>query len=86
MLGSYFLNNGYVEEFVIKQKSFLIKVSDRKTETLLMAIKNSIQKGTTISSDCWHAYNSELLKPSVFNNYTVNHAYNFVDLTTGVHT
>jgi len=67
------------------KKSFLIKVPDRKTGTLLLAIQNNIQQGTTIYSDCWHAYNTELLKSSGYH-YTVNHSYNFVDPTTGAHT
>jgi len=68
------------------KESFLLKVPDRKTGTLLTAIKNNIQEGTTIYSDCWRAYNTELLKSSGFHHYTVNHTYNFVDPTTGAHT
>jgi len=67
------------------EELFLIKVSDRKTGTLLTAIKNSIQEGTTIYSDCWCAYNSELLKSSSFNHFTINRTFNFVNLTTGVY-
>jgi len=41
------------------KESFLIKVPD-KTGTLLLAIQNNIQQGTTIYSDRWRAYNTEL--------------------------
>jgi len=58
--------------------SFLIKVPDRKTGTLLLAIQNNIEQGTTIYSDCWSAYNTELLKSSGFVHYTVNHSYKIV--------
>lgn len=68
------------------KESFLMKVPNRQTETLLTAVKNNIQEGTTIYSDCWRAYNTELLRESGFDHYTVNHTYNFVDPTTGAHT
>lgn len=54
-----------------------------------MAIKNNIQASTTILtiySDCWRAYNTELLKSSGYDHYTINHRYNFFDPTTGAHT
>jgi len=46
--------------------------------------KNWIWKGTTIMSDCWHAY--DCLSSEGLMHQRVNHSQNFVYPTSGAHT
>ena len=63
---------------------FMVPVEKRDTDTLLAIIKDKIEPGTTIISDCWKAYNC--LSDSGFKHLTVNHSINFVDPHTHAHT
>ena len=65
-------------------KLFLVAVGDRLKDTLHAVIETWIEKGTTIYSDCWKAYNS--LGEKNYNLLQVNHNVNFVDPSTGCHT
>lgn len=56
---------------------FMVPVERRDSETLLSIIKDRIESGTTIISDCWKAYNC--LSGNGFRHLTVNHSINFVD-------
>ena len=63
---------------------FLVPVETRNAETLLQVIKDYIESGTTIISDCWKAY--QYLTSEGYTHLTVNHSINFVDPDTGAHT
>lgn len=63
---------------------FMVPVDKRDSETLLRVIKDKIEPGTTIISDCWKAYNC--LSQSGYEHMTVNHSMNFVDPDTQAHT
>jgi transposase len=65
---------------------FLTLVPDRGAATLLGKIKEHIEEGSVIYSDCWRGYNSDELIAAGFKHYKVNHKYNFVDPETGAHT
>lgn len=71
-------------ESLNKSKCFFVPVPNRSAQTLVSIIKNRIEPGTTIISDCWRAY--DCLKNEDYNHLTVNHTYNFVDPDTGAHT
>lgn len=66
------------------KKCFLVPVSDRGKDTLLKVIKEWVLPGTTIMSDCWKSY--DCLTDEGFQQETVNHSKNFVDLDTDAHT
>lgn len=63
----------------------MVKVPDRKVETLLAAIRDSIEE-SIIYSDCWKAYKINNLDDADFKHYKVKHYFNFLDPETGVHT
>lgn len=67
-------------------RCFLTQIPDRKAETLLAAIKENVEEGTTIFTDCWKGYKSEDLEDAGFAHFTVNHSYNFVNPEDGTHT
>ena len=66
------------------KKCFFRCVADRTADTLVNIIKECVQPGTTIYSDCWKAY--ARLNEEGFHHLTVNHSLNFVDPESGVHT
>lgn len=63
---------------------FMVPVEKRDTATLLTIIREKIEPGTTIISDCWKAY--DCLSNSEFKHLSVNHSLNFVDPDTKAHT
>ncbi|XP_068242337.1 uncharacterized protein [Palaemon carinicauda] len=63
---------------------FLVPVETRDRDTLLSLIKERIEPGKTIISDCWRAYNC--LAEEGFKHLTVNHSLHFVDPQTQAHT
>ena len=62
----------------------MVPVDKRDSHTLLKCIKDYIEPGSTIISDCWKAY--DCLSDEGFRHLTVNHSVNFVDPQTGAHT
>jgi transposase-like protein len=64
--------------------TFLVPVKDRTTDTLMAVIRDWIEPGTTVISDCWGAYHG--LGSQGYTYQTVNHSIEFVDPTTGAHT
>ena len=63
--------------------NFIAIVEDRKEETLLNLIKQWIEPGTTIISDCWKGYVN--LSRHGYIHKTVNHSVEFVN-EEGFHT
>jgi len=66
------------------KETFLVKVPDRSFATLMSKIHQNIEKGITVYSDCWRAYNA--IQDNGYQHFTVNHSYNFVDSSTHAHT
>ena len=54
-------------------RTFLVPVPDRNADTLVAIIRDSIEPGTTVISDCWGAYRN--LNSQGFTHHTVNHSY-----------
>lgn len=67
-------------------KLFLLTVPDRTKETLTHTITTWIEPGSTIYSDCWRAYDTNLLLSLGYQHQKVNHSKYFKDPITGVHT
>ena len=65
------------------RKCFIVTVEDRSEATLLQVIKDWIEPGTTIVSDCWKAYVN--LEKHGYIHKTVNHSMEFVN-EEGFHT
>ena len=65
---------------------FIVEVSNRSASTLLVAILKNIKERTTIYSDSWRGYVTSEIEKAGLHHFKVNHRYNFVDETTGVHT
>jgi hypothetical protein len=59
-------------------------VPDRTADTLVAIIRDWIEPGTAVISDCWGAYHE--LPNQGYTHHTVNHSINFVDPITGAHT
>lgn len=68
------------------RECFLVMVPDRKAVTLMTAIRDNIEEGSVIYSDCWRGYKTSELEEAGFDHFKVNHKYNFVDPETGAHT
>ena len=66
------------------KKVKIISVQDRSANTLQKLIKDNIEPGTTIYSDCWRSYHS--LNEQGYDHHMVNHSENFVNPVNGVHT
>ena len=62
----------------------MVPIEKRDSETFLGIIRDRIEPGTTIISDCWKAYNC--LSGRGFEHLTVNYSLNFVDPNTKAHT
>ena len=58
--------------------AFLVAVEKRDEQTLLPIIKEWIEPGTIIVSDCWKAYSK--LETHGYEHRTVNHSREFVNL------
>jgi len=65
-------------------RTFLVPVPDRTTDTLVAIIRDWIEPGTTVISDCWFVYRN--LESQGFTHRTVYHSIHFVDPDTGAHT
>ena len=76
---------GGVERGNVK-KMFLVAVPNRSQKTLMTYILKYIEPGTIIISDCWKAYNTNILDQLGFFHLTVNHSSFFKDPITGAHT
>ncbi|KAH7815459.1 putative Uncharacterized transposase-like protein [Monocercomonoides exilis] len=65
-----------------KGKCLIVRVKNRKKETLIPIIENNTIPGSTIYSDEWKAYSS--LSSLGYDHHTVCHKYNFVDPESGI--
>ena len=61
---------------------FMVAVPDRSAETLIGVIRERIEPGSTVMSDCWRAYNM-VGADGNYRHLTVNHRWNFVDPISG---
>ena len=70
------------------KQGYITFVNNRDQATLLPIIEEIVLPGSIIHSDQWRAYNGimQLPDPKPYRHLTVNHAANFVDPFTGVHT
>ena len=66
------------------KKTFFRVVENRGKEVLLAIIKEFVQPGTTIISDCWKSY--DCLEDEGFHHLTVSHSLEFKHSETGAHT
>jgi hypothetical protein len=64
-------------------QTFLVPVQDRTADTLLAVIRDWIEPGTRVISDCWGAYNLGSLG---YEHHPVNHSIHFKDPITGANT
>jgi transposase-like protein len=64
--------------------TFLVPVKDRTTDTLMTVIRDRIEPGTTVISDCWGAYRG--LGSEGYTHLTVNHSIEFLNPYTGAYT
>ena len=65
------------------RKVFMVVVPDRTATTLLAVIRERIEPGSVIMSDCWRSYNM-IGADGTYTHLSVNHKYNFVDPDTGI--
>jgi len=65
-------------------RTFLVPVPDRTADTLTALVREWIEPGTMVVSDCWGAYRD--LESQGYKHSTVNHSLYFKDPDTGVHT
>jgi transposase-like protein len=65
-------------------QTFLVPVQDRAADTLLAVIRDWLEPGTTVISDCWGAYNN--LGSLGYEHRTVNHSIWFKNPISGAHT
>jgi transposase-like protein len=65
-------------------RTFLVPVPDRTADTLVAIIRDWVEPGTTVISDCWGAYRN--LDRQGFAHRTVNHSIHFIDPDTGTQT
>src|SRR5260363_378943 len=68
-----------------QRRIFVTEIPDKKESTLLQIIKDNIEEGSIIYSDCFRSYQNITSKLN-FDHKTVNHSEYFVDPETGVHT
>jgi len=72
-------------ERIKEHRIFVTVIPDKKESTLLQLIKNNIEEGSIIYSDCFKSY-VNITSTLGFDHRTVNHSEYFVDPETGVHT
>ena len=65
-------------------KTFLVPVSDSTANTLMAVLRDWIEPGITVVSDCWLAYRD--IETHCYTHKTVNHTISFVDSRTAAHT
>jgi hypothetical protein len=66
------------------EKTFLVPVPDRTTETLMAVLRDWIEPGITVICNCLSAYRD--IETRGHSNKTVNHTIGFVDVPTSAHT
>ena len=67
------------------KRCFVIPVENRNSETIYQILKNNVEEGSIIYTDCWKAYNKPC-EDLNFTHHTVNHSKFFKDPNTGLHT
>ncbi|XP_059168853.1 male abnormal protein mab-31-like [Physella acuta] len=67
------------------KECFLIVIPDCSVKTLMAAIVENVADESTISSDCWKAYETIELRDAGYEHFINNHKYNFVDPDSRCH-
>ena len=75
-----------VDTSVTPAQGYMEIVAQRDAATLLPIIRRHVASGSTVWSDEWSAYNRVSSLPNVNNHGVVNHSFEFINPTTGVHT
>jgi len=65
-------------------ETFLVPVTDRTADTLMAVLRDWIEPGTTVISDCWTAYRD--IETHNYTHKIVNHTIGFVYVHTVAHT
>jgi hypothetical protein len=65
-------------------KTFLVPVPEGSVGTLMTVLRDWIEPGTTVISDCWLAYRD--METPGYTHQTVNHMIGFIDVRSGAHT
>jgi transposase-like protein len=68
-----------------ERKVFMVRVPDRKAESLIPILDAHIRPGSIVYSDLWKAYDC-LTERTGLRHKTVNHSLFFKDPETGIHT
>ena len=68
-----------------ERRIFVCSVPDRTENILLPILKQHVEEGSIVHSDCWSAYGN-ISKKLRLDHKTVNHSINYKDSVTGVHT
>lgn len=68
-----------------ERRIFVCSVPDRTENILLPILKQHVEEGSIVHSDCWSAYGN-ISKKLRLDHKTVNHSINYKDPVTGVHT
>jgi transposase-like protein len=63
-------------------RTFFVPVQDRTVDTLTNVIRDWIEPGTTVISDCWAAYQD--IGSHGYTHRTVNHSNSFVNPDTRI--
>jgi len=68
----------------IPEKTFLVPVPDRITDTFMAVLRDWIEPGTTVIRDCWSAYRDK--EAHGYTPKTMHHTTVFVNVRTAAHT
>jgi hypothetical protein len=61
-----------------RENTFLVPVPKRTADTLMAVLRDRIELGTTLISDCWSAYHD--IETHCYTHGAVNHIIGFVDV------